>query len=88
MRSRSQFAAALCGFFVLGAFAVVPAFAQDGTVTGVVTQARTGQPLPGALVQLDGTDLGGLTRDDGRFMIPGVPVGSYTLRVRIIGHTE
>lgn len=53
------------------------------TVHGVVCNAATGQPLPRALVRIEGdADTGALTNGDGRFEIPGVPVGPQTIQVR------
>ena len=46
------------------------------TVHGVVKNALTGEPLPRALVLVDGqSGIGALTDGDGRFEIPGVPLG-------------
>jgi hypothetical protein len=52
------------------------------TVTGVVRNATTGNPLPRALVQIEGdANTGTLTDREGRFEIPGVPVGPQIIRV-------
>jgi hypothetical protein len=51
-------------------------------VTGIVRNAATGEPLARALVQIEGdADTGTLTDGEGRFEIPGVPVGPQTFRV-------
>jgi hypothetical protein len=47
------------------------------TVQGVVLNAATGQPLPRVLVKVE--DTGALTDGEGRFEIPGVPVGLQTI---------
>jgi hypothetical protein len=52
------------------------------TVTGVVRNAATGDPLPRALVQIEGdANTGTLTDGEGRFEIPGVPAGPQIVRV-------
>ena len=52
------------------------------TVRGMVTNAATGDPLPRALVRIEGdADAGVLTNGDGHFEIPNVPVGPQTFRV-------
>lgn len=56
-----------------------------GKITGVVTDQATGQPIPGAAVSVQGTVLGALTDDEGRYVILNVPVGTYTVRVSIVG---
>lgn len=52
------------------------------TVHGVVTNASTGEPLPHALVRLSSGDaIGALSDGEGRFAIPGVPMGLQTFEV-------
>lgn len=48
------------------------------TVTGVVTDMNTGEPLAGAVVQIKGTGTGSMTDDHGRYRIE-VPDGDVTL---------
>jgi iron complex outermembrane receptor protein len=70
------------------ALAVTPvvAFAQTGTLSGLVTDsAKT--PLPGAQVTVVGTRFGATSGLDGRFKVIGIPAGSYTIRVQRIGAT-
>jgi iron complex outermembrane receptor protein len=59
--------------------------AQDGMVRGRVTGAD-GQPLARAAVALDGTGFRTLADQTGRYALAGVPAGTYTLRVRLIGY--
>ena len=59
-------------------------FAQEGTVTGTVTDAETGEPLPGATVVVE--DLGAASGADGQFTISNVPAGTYTLRATFVGY--
>jgi len=44
-------------------------FAQEKVITGVVTEAGTGEPLPGVNVVVKGTDTGTATDFDGRYSI-------------------
>jgi TonB-linked SusC/RagA family outer membrane protein len=71
---------------VLSLFAALPVLAQTGSVIGTVSQSGTGQALAGVRVQLEDTDFITLTRDNGRYLIPGVPAGTYTLVVDVLGH--
>jgi hypothetical protein len=65
----------------------LPALADDkGTITGKVTDKRTGHALPFANVALVGVPRGGLTDSEGRFSIPGVPVGTYDVKVQFLGY--
>ena len=52
------------------------------TLQGVVRNSASGEPLPRALVQIEGdADTGTLTDGEGRFEIPGVPAGPQIVRV-------
>jgi hypothetical protein len=52
------------------------------TIHGVVRNVASGQPLARALVRIEGdADTGALTDGDGRFEIPGVPVGPQAIQV-------
>ncbi|PRY13669.1 TonB-linked SusC/RagA family outer membrane protein [Pontibacter ummariensis] len=56
------------------------------TVTGVVTDASTGQPLPGVAVLVQGTTVGVTTGAEGRYSIV-VPPNQNTLVFRFLGYT-
>ena len=58
------------------------------TVAGVVTEARSNRPLTGVAVQVNGTRLGAVTTEDGRYRIAGVPAGSQVLSVRRLGYAS
>ncbi len=69
------------------ALASVPASAQN-TITGTVIASSSQQPLGGVQVQIDGTDLGALTDNRGRFLILNAPSGTVTVRAIMIGYQE
>ena len=73
---------------VLGAVLWAPAALaqQGGTVTGRVTDVRSGQPIAGAAVQIEGTALGTAAGDDGRYRLGNVPAGRQTITARRIGY--
>ena len=56
---------------------------STGTVTGRVTDQVSQQPIRGANVTLAGK--AAQSRDDGRYVLTGVPAGTDTLRVTLIG---
>ncbi len=60
--------------------------AQQGAITGQVVDASNLEPVVGAQVFLPGTDLGGLTNEEGRYRITGVPEGQQQVRVRLLGY--
>lgn len=62
--------------------------AQQGTVAGTVVDARTGETLPGASVQIESTNQGTATGADGQFSLSGVPVGEQVIRVTFVGYDD
>lgn len=62
------------------------AFAQTGKIVGNVTDLETGEPLIGANVIVEGTQLGAATDIQGDYLILNVPPGSYTLVGKFIGY--
>ena len=75
-----------CGGLVLLALALsAPAAAQTGKIVGTVTDAASGETLPGANVLVEGTERGGSADLEGRFTILSVRPGTYSLRVSLLG---
>ncbi len=72
---------------LLSLFAPVTVFSQSGKIAGRVTDAATGDPLPGVNVIIDGTTLGTATGPDGDYVIIGVRPGTYTITASFIGYT-
>jgi len=65
------------------------AFAQSsatGTVRGKITDARTGDPLPGANIILVHTLMGASCGLDGSFVVSHVPAGSYQVKATMMGY--
>ena len=63
---------------------VIPMFLYGQNITGVVT-SETGEPLVGANVVVNGTDLGAAANADGAYTIKIGP-GSYTVTASVIGY--
>ena len=59
--------------------------AQEGSVSGRVTDAQTGDPLVGANVLVVGTNLGAATDINGEYSISRVPSGAQRLNANYIG---
>ena len=57
-----------------------------GDISGRITDAQTGEPLPGANVFVEGTFIGSSTDTDGRYHITNVNPGEYTLKAGYIGY--
>ncbi|MEQ9309934.1 MAG: TonB-dependent receptor [Balneolaceae bacterium] len=63
----------------------VPTFAQSGSISGTITDSRTGETLPGATVLISSIQKGTSTNVDGEFSLTNVPVGTYNLVAQYIG---
>ncbi|MGE5727220.1 MAG: SusC/RagA family TonB-linked outer membrane protein [Gemmatimonas sp.] len=62
------------------------ALAQQGTITGKVTDQATNNPVPSAQVFIVGTTRGALTTEQGTYTLRGVAPGTITLRATRIGY--
>ncbi len=72
--------------FVAVAAAPLGAQITSGKLTGVVTDAQTGEALAGAQIYLDGTGLGSLSAENGRYFVINVPPGTYSVVAELIGY--
>ena len=74
-------------FFLLSFFLPATiALAQTGKIAGRVTDAGTGEALPGVNVIIDGTTQGGVTDLDGYYTIINVRPGLYGVRASFVGY--
>lgn len=62
------------------------AAAQDtgGRIIGTVTDL-SGEPLSAVQIYIEGTSIGGLSQENGRFLLLNVPAGNYTVAAQRIG---
>ncbi|MDE7409589.1 MAG: TonB-dependent receptor [Muribaculaceae bacterium] len=72
---------------MLVALLVISAWAQNLTVTGVVTSKEDGEPLIGATVRVQGTSKGTATDFDGNYTLTDVP-SNATLVFNYVGYQE
>lgn len=59
-----------------------------GKIAGRVTDARSGEPLPGANVYVDGFPFGSSTDMDGFYYILNIPPGKYTVIAQMLSYQE
>lgn len=62
------------------------AAAQTSRITGTVLDQQSGAGLSGAQVAVQGTTLGALSQDNGKYTISAIPNGTYTVVVRRVGY--
>ncbi|MBN2410165.1 TonB-dependent receptor [candidate division KSB1 bacterium] len=61
---------------------------STGKIAGTVSDARTGEGLPGANIIVEGTMIGAASNLEGEYTILNVPPGVYTVIARMIGFKE
>ena len=71
---------------VIGLYPAPVAAQGTGRITGVVTDNEK-VPVSGAQVTVVGSRREALTGLDGRYIISGVPAGTYEIRVQSLGQT-
>ena len=60
--------------------------AQAGTITGRVTDSQAGQPISSVQIFIVSLDLGGLSQQNGRYLLQNVPAGTHEVSVSRIGY--
>lgn len=63
-------------------------FAQSDAVRGIVSDLENGDPIIGAIVSVEGTQVGVMTDVDGVYKIPKVNAGTHTLIVTYVGYEK
>jgi len=84
MRHNIKLTLAVLALVSLIAAAIILADAT-GQISGRVIDSHTGLPIAGATVLVVGTNRGANTNLDGKFVIPRIAPGTYTLRISSIG---
>lgn len=69
-------------------FSAVALHAQTtGKIQGKIVDGKTGEALPGANIQVEGTTRGAAADQSGDFYILNIPPGDYVLRVQMLGYS-
>jgi hypothetical protein len=61
-------------------------FAQSGKIRGIVTDAKTKEPLIGANISIVNSKMGAATNINGSYVVLNVPVGTYSIKATYIGY--
>ncbi|MFV1987429.1 MAG: TonB-dependent receptor domain-containing protein [Gemmatimonadota bacterium] len=85
MKQIRRFSLGVVWSFTLALLVVAPVIAQEGVITGRVTDAASLQPLDGAQVFVVGTARGVLANAEGRYTLR-LPAGTYTIQSRYLGY--
>ena len=70
-------------FVIIGA----TVFAQTGKISGKVSDKKTGETLIGVTVKIKGTTKGSSTDVEGKYVLPALDAGKYTIEASYIGYT-
>jgi hypothetical protein len=62
------------------------AFQGQGELSGSVTDAKTGETIPGATIQILETTLGAVTNGDGFYNIKNIPAKTYSIQASFVGY--
>ena len=52
---------------------------QGGTITGRITDEQSGLPIGAVQVFIQSLDLGGLSQQNGRYLLQNIPAGTHEL---------
>ena len=66
---------------------VTSAYAQTGTLSGTISDAASGETLPGSNIIIVELSRGSATDVDGNYTIENIPVGTYTVRASFLGYS-
>ena len=69
-----------------GSIHLIAQSSNSGRIVGCITDAATGQGLGFVNVRVDGTSVGTVTNEAGKFELDSVPVGARTLFVSRVGY--
>ncbi len=78
----------LMSSLILATKAVHACLLQTGeaTITGMITDKQTGEPLIAATIMIKGSTQGTITDLDGSYRLAGVPAGRHTIQVSYTGY--
>lgn len=74
---------------VIGLFTAASVFAgSTGRIKGKITNKKSKEPVPFAVVQIDGTTMGAQADPNGEYLIINVPPGMYSVTATLTGWTS
>lgn len=74
--------------FILLIIKIINAFSQSGRIEGKIVDENTNEPLPFAIIMIDGTNIGSTSDMDGKFIFTGLKPGYVRLSAQTLGHEK
>lgn len=78
----------LCAFLIFILCTLTALAQQEATLSGYVTDQKTGEPLIGATVRLDETELGSVTDLNGFYQIKNIVPQAYSVTASYVGYEK
>ena len=77
-------------YWILLVIFLFPGFliAQSGKLQGIMTDEKTGDPLPGATIIIEETTFKTVTNLNGNYFVLGVSPGFYSVRAEYVGYQK
>ena len=75
-------------FIILFLYLSIATAGQTGKITGKITDASTGEPLPAVNIIIESTSIGAASDLEGDYIILNVPPGTYTIFASMIGYQK
>ncbi len=85
MKVKKQFSILVAIILFVALAAQISFGSTTGKIAGIVEDAKSGMPIPGATIQLDGYGNATQTDIDGEYFFINVPAGTHIILVSIIG---
>lgn len=73
---------------LVAAVALPAALNAQGVIAGRVTAQENGEPLAGVQIRVQGTQIGGITGQNGEYRLANVPAGQATVTANVIGRSQ
>lgn len=74
------------GLLLSGLIFGTVAFVHADDISGIVTDAKTNEPLIGATIEVAGTSFKTVSDADGKFLLTGLKHGKYNLTIKYIAY--
>ena len=86
--SLRTFGGLLCSVVLAASFEASAVAADRGILVGSIKDKRTGKPLPGVNIVIEGTKLGAIADERGFYVVDDVPVGTHSVTGSIVGYNS